>query len=79
MGSEDSRRAADTPMEYSVVLRHVCEVARDGFTACLRWEWKDGAVKGICFGEEVIFRRKAFPNRLSEMVGGVPWRNFARR
>ena len=54
-------------VEYVAVLLNRCEISRDGHTAYRRMKGKDGGVKGIAFGEKVLFRRKPLPNRLSKM------------
>lgn len=55
-------------VENVAVLLDRCEVSRDGCAAPRRLKGKDGLVKGIFFREQVRFRRKPVPNRMSKLT-----------
>lgn len=55
-------------MECSAVLLNRCVVSSDGFVAHRRLEGRGGAVRGICFGEKVMFRHKLLPKRVSKLA-----------
>lgn len=62
-------------VEHPAAVLNRSGVCQGGSTAYWRLKGKDVAVKGIAFGERVLFRRKPLPSRLSNLSilwGGGP-------
>lgn len=55
-------------VEYLAVLLNHGEVSRDRLIAYHSLFGNDEAVKGIYVGEEVLFRRRPLPNRMSKLT-----------